>query len=119
MFDAKRSRAYEVTFGANCSHRATQQIGSPGRPGFELIWADGGYNAWQVDAAVAKMPLLSMEIVKRSDDMKGFVLPRRWVVERTSWVPTKPAPRQGLRKPCRNPGHLCYHRLHPSSSSGG
>ena len=25
-----------------------------------------------------------MEIVKRSDDMKGFVvLPRRWVVERT------------------------------------
>ena len=32
------------------------------------------------------MPLLSMEIVKRSDDMKGFVvLPRRWLVERTSW----------------------------------
>jgi putative transposase len=27
-----------------------------------------------------------MEIVKRSDDMKGFVvLPRRWVVECTSW----------------------------------
>ena len=28
-----------------------------------------------------------MEIVKRSDDMRGFVvLPRRWVVERTfSW----------------------------------
>ena len=28
-----------------------------------------------------------MEIVKRSDDMKGFVvLPRRWVIERTfSW----------------------------------
>ena len=28
-----------------------------------------------------------MEIVRRSDDMKGFVvLPRRWVVERTfSW----------------------------------
>jgi transposase len=53
----------------------------------ELIWADGGYNEWQVDAAVAKLPLLRMEIVKRSDDMKGFVvLPRRWVVERTfSW----------------------------------
>jgi putative transposase len=29
-----------------------------------------------------------MEIVKRSDDMKGFkVLPRRWVVERTfGWL---------------------------------
>jgi hypothetical protein len=27
---------------------------------------------------------MRMEIVKRSDDMKGFVvLPRRWVVERT------------------------------------
>ena len=51
----------------------------------ELIWADGGYNAWQVDAAVAKVPRLRLEIVKRSDSIKGFVvLPRRWVVERTS-----------------------------------
>ena len=41
----------------------------------------------QVDAAVAKVPLLRMETVMRSDEMKGFVvLPRRWVVERTfSW----------------------------------
>jgi transposase len=33
------------------------------------------------------MPVLRMGIVKRSDDMSGFVvLPRRWVVERTfSW----------------------------------
>ena len=56
-------------------------------PWLELIWADGGYNAWQVDAAVVKVPPLRMEIVKRRDDMKGFVvLPRRWVVERTfSW----------------------------------
>ena len=56
-------------------------------PWLELIWADGGYNAWQVDAAVAKVPRLHLEIVKRSDDIKGFVvLPRRWVVERTfSW----------------------------------
>jgi transposase len=36
---------------------------------------------------MAKVPRLRMAIVKRSDDMKGFVvLPRRWVVERTfSW----------------------------------
>ena len=56
-------------------------------PWLELIWADGGYDAWQVEAAVAKMPVLRMGIVKRSDDMSGFVvLPRRWVVERTfSW----------------------------------
>lgn len=56
-------------------------------PWLELVWADGGYNARQVDAALVKVPVLRMEIVKRSDDMKGFVvLPRRWVVERTfSW----------------------------------
>jgi putative transposase len=56
-------------------------------PWLELIWADGGYNAWQVDVAAAKVPRLRLEIVKRSDDIKGFVvLPRRWVVERTfSW----------------------------------
>jgi putative transposase len=53
----------------------------------ELVWADGGYNARQVNEAVAKQPGLRVEIVKRSDDTKGFVvLPRRWVVERTfSW----------------------------------
>jgi transposase len=56
-------------------------------PWLELVWADNGYNAWQVEAAVAKVPVLHLEIVKRSDDLKGFVvLPRRWVVERTfSW----------------------------------
>ena len=56
-------------------------------PWLKLVWADGGYNASQVEAAVAKVPVLRMEIVKRSDDMKGFVvLPRSWVVERTfSW----------------------------------
>jgi transposase len=35
---------------------------------------------------VAKVPLLRMEIVKRSDDMKGFVVLPPWVVGRTfSW----------------------------------
>lgn len=56
-------------------------------PGLELVWADGGYNAHQVQAVAAANPGLRVEIVKRSDDVKGFVvLPRRWVVERTfSW----------------------------------
>jgi transposase len=56
-------------------------------PWLELVWADGGYHAHQVDAAIAQIPVLRLEIVKRSDDVKGFVvLPRRWVVERTfSW----------------------------------
>ena len=56
-------------------------------PWLELIWADGGYNARQVKDAVARSPGLRLEIVKRTDDRKGFVvLPRQWVVERTfSW----------------------------------
>ena len=56
-------------------------------PTLELIWADGGYNAHQVQTAAAANPGLRVEIVKRSDDVKGFVvLPQRWVVERTfSW----------------------------------
>jgi len=50
------------------------------RPGTSGLWA-------RVTEAVARQHSLRIEIVKRSDDMKGFVvLPRRWVVERTfSW----------------------------------
>ena len=57
-------------------------------PWLDLVWADAGYDARQVKAAVAKVPVLRMEIVRRSDDQKGFkVQPRRWVVERTfSWI---------------------------------
>jgi len=66
----------------------------------ELIWADAGYNARQVEAAVAKQPALRVEIVKRPDDMKGFiVLPRRWVAESTfSWFGRN----RRLAKDCQN-----------------
>ena len=49
-------------------------------------------NAWQVEAAVAKVPLPGMEIVMRGDDTKGFVvLRRRWAVERAfSWFARNP-----------------------------
>jgi putative transposase len=55
-----------------------------------LIWADGGY-AGKLLQWVSALRLdnpLKLEIVKRSDQMKGFhVLPRRWVVERTfGWL---------------------------------
>ena len=43
-------------------------------PWLELVWADGGYNARQVKDAVARSPGLRLEIVKRSDDTKGFVV---------------------------------------------
>lgn len=51
------------------------------------IWADGGYAGKLVTWAKEKWAL-TVEIVKRSDDVKGFVvLPRRWVVERTlAWI---------------------------------
>ena len=57
----------------------------------ELIWADGGYAGdklagWMV-GRFGERPL-RLEIVRRSDTQKGFVvLPRRWVVERTfGWL---------------------------------
>jgi len=52
-----------------------------------LVWADGGYTGGLVDWCRQKLAL-TLEIVKRTDDMEGFVvLPRRWVVERTfAWL---------------------------------
>jgi len=53
------------------------------------LYADGGYQGpvFQ-DAVKAAMTCLNVEIVKRSDQVKGFVvLPKRWVVERTfAWL---------------------------------
>jgi len=52
-----------------------------------LVWADGGYAGRLVIWARGVLHL-SVCIVKRSDDVRGFVvLPRRWVVERTfGWL---------------------------------
>ncbi|TDT94130.1 transposase [Streptomyces sp. 846.5] len=52
-----------------------------------LVWADGGYTGRLVSWARETLRL-TLEIVKRSDDVSGFVvLPRRWVVERTlGWL---------------------------------
>ena len=52
-----------------------------------LVWADGGYTGGLIGWCRDKLAL-TLEIVKRTDDMEGFVvLPRRWVVERTlSWL---------------------------------
>jgi putative transposase len=55
-----------------------------------LIWADGGYAGALVEwvRQLRSRNRLRLEIVKRSDAAKGFVLlPRRWVVERTfAWL---------------------------------
>lgn len=52
-----------------------------------LVWADGGYTGGLVGWCRQKLAL-ALEIVKRTDDVEGFVvLPRRWVVERTfAWL---------------------------------
>ncbi|WP_031089098.1 IS5/IS1182 family transposase, partial [Streptomyces sp. NRRL S-15] len=52
-----------------------------------LVWADGGYTGSLIDWCRTTLGL-TLQIVKRTDDMEGFVvLPRRWVVERTlSWL---------------------------------
>jgi transposase len=58
-------------------------------PFLKKLFADAGYQGPQFQKALAKiLPYLETEIVKRSDQAKGFVvLPHRWVVERTiAWL---------------------------------
>ena len=58
-------------------------------PFLKKLFADGGYQGPQFKRAVAEiLPELQVEIVKRSDQAKGFeILPKRWVVERTfAWL---------------------------------
>ena len=57
-------------------------------PWLSHIFADGGYAGDQFAGKAAKTGKWSIEIIKRSDAAKGFVLlPRRWVVERTfAWL---------------------------------
>jgi transposase len=52
-----------------------------------LVWADGGY-AGRLLIWAKKALSMTIEIVKRTDDLTGFTaLPRRWVVERTfGWI---------------------------------
>lgn len=58
-------------------------------PFLRKVFADAGYQGPQFLAgATGALPQVAVEIVKRSDNVKGFVvLPKRWVVERTlGWL---------------------------------
>ena len=82
-------------------------------PTIKLAWADGGY-AGKLVTWARQSPKLTLEIVRRPDDLHTFkVLPRRWVVERTlAWITRSPPHRPRLRTPDRTPrdhrllGHL-------------
>jgi len=54
-----------------------------------VLWVDGGYAGKEfADWVKTRRSKLKVEVVKRSDDLRGFkVLPHRWVVERTfAWL---------------------------------
>lgn len=57
-------------------------------PWLRHVFADGGYAGDKLKNAIAGLGDWTIEIVKRSDAARGFVLlPRRWVVERTfAWL---------------------------------
>ncbi len=54
----------------------------------KLVWADGGYQGQDLANWVTNLLGWTWEVVKRSDNIKGFVvIPKRWVVERTfAWL---------------------------------
>ena len=57
-------------------------------PFLRHVFADGGYAGNKLKDALKGKGEWTIEIIKRNDDQKGFVLlPRRWVVERTfAWL---------------------------------
>lgn len=57
-------------------------------PTIAHLFADGGYAGEKLENALRKIDGPTIEIVKRPDDAKGFVIvARRWVVERTlAWL---------------------------------
>lgn len=58
-------------------------------PFLRKLYADGGYQGPQFQGGLRQVIAgITVEIVKRSDAAKGFVvLPKRWVVERTiAWL---------------------------------
>ena len=57
-------------------------------PFLERVIADGAYQGTETARGVRRAARARLEIVKRSDTAKGFVvLPKRWIVERTfGWL---------------------------------
>ena len=81
------------------------------------LYADGGYQGPEFQRALKKsLARVNLEIVKRSDHGKGFVvLPKRWIVERTfAWLGRCRRLAQGLGEPHAQRARLPAPRLHPA-----
>ena len=53
-------------------------------PTVSKVWVDGAYNGQVIDDLRTETSI-DIEMVKRSDDVKGFeVVPKRWIGERTN-----------------------------------
>jgi transposase len=59
-------------------------------PFLKTLFADSGYQGPKFAKALAKvLPHLDIEIIKRSDQVSGFVvLPKRWVVTVCTMLPS-------------------------------
>lgn len=78
----------------------------------QVIWADGGYAGALVAWVKGLRPFgkLHLDIVRRSDDAKGFQLvKKRWIVERTfSWLyKSRRLSRDYEQRPDHSESHIC------------
>jgi len=67
-------------------------------PFLTRLFADGGYRGAQFQGAIGRtLAQVTVEIVKRSDQAKAFVvLPKRWIVDRCTILARSP-PSSGPR----------------------
>ena len=81
----------------------------------ELVWVDSGYQGDDLYDWVANLTGWLWEVVKRSDDKKGFVLlPRRWVVERSfAWLSFNRRLSKDYEKLTRNSESVLYVSMLP------
>lgn len=56
-------------------------------PFVERVIGDAGYQGPKMEAAVARTGTWTLQIVRRCDQHRFVVLPKRWIVERTlAWI---------------------------------
>jgi len=82
----------------------------------ERLFADGAYSGTETAAAGKRTGKVALEIVKRSDNAKGFVVvAKRWIVERTfGWLGRCRRLAKGLREPHPHADGVCATRHDPA-----